>query len=170
MTMENDARTAVDAELDRLHGRFGDFDVTETTVTNDPDWYEHGLDLVRETGMLADAEALVRDSRGRVLLIRHPDASETWATPGGGYEAGDDSLVTTAVREVREETAVRCEITDVLTARVRTIEHRDEQRSYPMLTVSFAARGGGSASAVDDEEILDARWFADPPDEFGNND
>lgn len=56
MTTEDDARRAVDTELGRLHERFGAFDVTETTVENDPDFYEHGLDHVHRTGMLADAK------------------------------------------------------------------------------------------------------------------
>ncbi|WP_256687024.1 NUDIX hydrolase [Halococcus qingdaonensis] len=170
MTTEDDARRVVDTELDRLHERFGAFDVTETAVENDPGFYEHGLDHVRRTGMLADAGALVRDRRDRTLLVRHPAAPETWTTPGGGYEAGDGSLVATAIREVREETAVRCTIMDIRSARIKTIEHRDEQRSYQMLTVAFVARGEGLASAAGDEEILEAQWFADPPDEFGNND
>lgn len=63
MTTEEDARVAVDAELDSLDERFGDFELTETTVENDPAFYEHGLDRVGETGMLADAGALVRDER-----------------------------------------------------------------------------------------------------------
>ena len=163
MAIEDDACMAVAAERGRLAERFGAFETTTTRVENDPTFYEHGLGLVRETGMLAEAGALVRDPRGRVLLVRHPDAPETWGTPGGGYEAVDDSLAATAVREVREETGVRCEVTDVLAARVKTIEHSEEPRSYPMLTTEFAAHGNGAASATDDEEILEARWFAEPP-------
>ena len=163
MAIEDDACMAVAAERGRLAERFGAFETTTTRVKNDPAFYEHGLGLVRETGMLAEAGALVRDPRGRVLLVRHPDAPETWGTPGGGYEAVDDSLAATAVREVREETGVRCEVTDVLAARVKTIEHSEEPRSYPMLTTEFAAHGNGAASATDDEEILEARWFAEPP-------
>jgi ADP-ribose pyrophosphatase YjhB (NUDIX family) len=164
MAVEDDASTAVAAEIDRLRERFGDFLVDETRVENDPDYYEHGLDLVRENGMLADAGALVHDARDRLLLIRHPDAPETWGTPGGGYEVDDDSLTETAVREVREETDIDCEVTDVLAARVKTIEHRDEPRSYPMLTVEFGARGSGTVSAAADEEVLEAQWFAEPPE------
>lgn len=159
MTVEDAARAAVTAELDELRERFGGFAVEETRVENDPDFYEHGLELVRETGMLADAGALVRDRRNRLLLIRHPDAPETWGTPGGGYEAGDDSLVETAVREVSEETGVHCSVTAVCAARVKTIDHRDDSRSFPMLTVEFAADGNGVVSAAEDDEVLEARWF-----------
>ncbi|EMA46178.1 NUDIX hydrolase [Halococcus saccharolyticus] len=172
ITTEDDARAAIAAERERLRERFGTFEATEACVENDPAFYEHGLDLVHETGMLADAGALVRDSRDRVLLVRHPDAPELWGTPGGGYEAADDSLAATAVREVREETGVRCALTDVLAVRIKTIEHSEEPRSYPMLTAEFAAhssdedsgaRSEQPASATDDEEILEAQWFAEPP-------
>ena len=167
--MTDAARAAVARELARLRDRFGTFEVHETTVENDPDYFEHGLDLVREHGMLADAGATVHDDHGRVLAIRHPEAPEEWGTPGGTFE-GEDSLVETAVREVREETSVECEVTGVRWARVKTVEHRDADRSYPMLTVEFDARGSGEPSAVDDDEVLEARWLATSPAGFGEPD
>ena len=163
MTIEDDARTAVDGELARLRERLDEFVLVETRVENDPSFYEHGLDLVREIGMLADAGTLVRNPHDHVLLIRHPNTPETWGTPGGGYKGGDGSLAATAVREVREEASVECEIDDVLAVRVKTIEHHDEPRSFPMLTVEFAARGEGTATVAADEEVLAAAWFDDPP-------
>lgn len=167
MAVEDVARAAVDEELDRLRDRFGAFTVHETTAENDPGYYAHGLDLVREHGMLADAGATVRDDDGRLLAIRHPEAPDEWGTPGGLRE-GNEPLEETAVREVREETGIAAEVTGIRWVQVTTIVHRDDDRSYPMLTVEFDATGTGEPSADVDDEILEARWLADPPDGFGD--
>jgi 8-oxo-dGTP diphosphatase len=50
--------------------------------------------------------AVVTDTDGRVLLVRHPyAASERWGLPGGYVEAGEDPS-DALVREVREELGV----------------------------------------------------------------
>jgi ADP-ribose pyrophosphatase YjhB (NUDIX family) len=164
VTLETEARRATDRELAALRDPFGEFPVEETTVENDPEYYRHGLDAVREAGMLADAGAWVVDDADRVLLVRHPDEPGAWGTPGGRYEAADDSLASTAVREVREETDIECEVTGVWRASRKRIDHREDDRSYPMLTVEFEARGSGEPTAGGDDEVLEARWFDAAPD------
>ncbi|MHA6796769.1 NUDIX hydrolase [Pseudonocardia bannensis] len=54
----------------------------------------------------------VRDDRGRLLLIHKVD-NGFWALPGGGHDPGE-SIVDTAVREVREETGVQVRITGLV--------------------------------------------------------
>lgn len=158
MTVEDDARAAVAAELDRLREAFGPFPVVETTVENTPDYYAHGLAIIREHGWLAGGEAVVRDPDGRVLCIRHPDDPERWWLPGGQAE-GNERLEETAVREVREETSIDCAVTGVRHAWVKTAEHAGEDRSFPVLTLRFDAEGTGEPSAADDDEVLAARWL-----------
>jgi ADP-ribose pyrophosphatase YjhB (NUDIX family) len=53
--------------------------------------------------------AVVTDDRDRIVLIRRRD-NNLWALPGGGMELGE-SIVDTAVREVKEETGLDVEIT-----------------------------------------------------------
>jgi 8-oxo-dGTP pyrophosphatase MutT (NUDIX family) len=54
----------------------------------------------------------VTDPAGRVLVIRRTD-NGNWALPGGGIDVGE-SLTSAAVREVEEETGVRCEVTGLV--------------------------------------------------------
>ncbi len=54
----------------------------------------------------------VTDDAGRLLLIRRTD-NGNWALPGGGVDPGE-SLADAAVREVEEETGIRCEIDAVV--------------------------------------------------------
>ena len=51
------------------------------------------------------ADALVRDARGRVLLVRRADDGR-WAMPGGWVDPGE-APEQAAVREVAEETGLR---------------------------------------------------------------
>ena len=163
MTVEERTRAEVDRRLNRLRDEYGDFSVEEETVTNDPEFFEHGRELA-ERGWVGDAGAWVTDDRGRVLLIRHVDAPDRWGTPGGGHEPGE-TLDATARREVREETGVACSLTDVYWARRRTVVHEERpDERFHMLTVGFEADSEGGELAVGDDEVVEANWFSDPPD------
>lgn len=56
---------------------------------------------------------IVLDQEGRVLLVRHSYGSEGWGFPGGG-PGRRERLAETIVREVREETGVRCQVEKLL--------------------------------------------------------
>ena len=178
MTLARRTEADVERQIERLRERYGDFEVREETVENDPEFFEHGRELAEE-GWRGDAGAWVTDDEGRALLIRHADAPEKWGVPGGGHEPGE-THAETAVREVREETGVECELTGVWRARRKEIVLKtDPDQRFWMLTVWFEASTGnvgataenaesGDVSdcdiSVGDEEILDARWFAEPPE------
>lgn len=52
------------------------------------------------------AAAVILDAEGRVLLVKHNYGRCNWELPGGGAEY-EESIVETALREVREETGLR---------------------------------------------------------------
>jgi len=165
------ARLGASRELNDLRERFGRYELIEERSVTEPALYEGGLELVEEYGMLADAGAVVRDNEGRMLLSRHAEV-DGWGHPSAMYE-GEASLVETAEREVRRATGVDCSVTGFCYVRekhivrdVGEVEPGDlAPPSYPMVTVVFTAEGSGPVTVADDDAVLDARWFEDPPEE-----
>lgn len=64
------------------------------------------------TRVRVGAAAIVRDSRGWILLEKRSDCG-LWGLPGGRIEPGE-SVREAAVREVKEETGLNIEITQLL--------------------------------------------------------
>lgn len=56
--------------------------------------------------------AFIQDDEGRILMIRRTD-NDLYSIPGGQLELGE-TLAQAAVREVREETGIECEVTGVV--------------------------------------------------------
>lgn len=56
----------------------------------------------------ASAGALIRDDRGRLLVLK-PSYKKHWTIPGGQIEAGGESPWETCKRETREECGLRIE-------------------------------------------------------------
>ncbi|OKJ92742.1 NUDIX hydrolase [Amycolatopsis sp. CB00013] len=54
----------------------------------------------------------IQDDEGRILMIRRTD-NDLYSIPGGQLELGE-TLSQAAVREVREETGIECEVTGVI--------------------------------------------------------
>lgn len=54
--------------------------------------------------------ALMRDSRGRVLLARRDDESPAWNIPGGSIEMMTESAKEAVVREVHEEVGLHVRV------------------------------------------------------------
>jgi 8-oxo-dGTP diphosphatase len=94
------------------------------------------------------AGAVVRDSSGRLLMVRRANepARGLWSLPGGRIEPGE-TAVAAAAREVLEETGLRVEVGALLCV----------ADLGPYVVEDFAATVvGGTLRAGDD--ALDARW------------
>lgn len=102
--------------------------------------------------------AVVFDDEGRVLLGRRADNGR-WAIVGGIVEPGEQPA-DCAVREVYEETAVRCEV-----ERIVLVETLSKPVVYPngdecqFMDVTFRCRAVGGEARVNDDESTDVRWF-----------
>ncbi|MEV6036056.1 NUDIX domain-containing protein [Nonomuraea sp. NPDC052116] len=95
---------------------------------------------------------IVRDSEGRVLLLRHrmwpPDRQ--WGCPTG-YANKSETFEDTVVREVREETG--------LTVKVNQLVH--VKSGYKLrVEVAYEAQFTGGTLTIDSVEILEAKWFS----------
>lgn len=159
----------VDRRIDRLREAWGPAELRRETELNDPAYFEHGLEIL-ERGVIGGAGAWVSDADDRVLFIRHPSAPDQWGLPAGGHEPGE-TLAETARREVFEETCIECELTGLaFMERKRFVHEDDPQRRAYLLSVFFEGRKVGGEVRLDpsrwedEEEILEARWFASPPE------
>jgi 8-oxo-dGTP diphosphatase len=97
------------------------------------------------------AIALIRDDRGRVLLVKQTGGpfAGSWLLPGG--RAGDDeSAVHALVREVREETGL------TMTDAVYVAGYRTSGEGYDLTVLMFRGPATGTLVA---EPGSDARWF-----------
>ncbi|MFC7019399.1 MULTISPECIES: NUDIX hydrolase [Haloarcula] len=163
MTLEARTREAVRAELERLVDVYGDVPVERETATNEPDLFSGGRELAEE-GWLGEAGAWVENDAGEVLLIRHEGAPDTWGTPGGAHDPGEN-LGDTARRAVRETTGVECDLTSIYFARWKTVvEAADDAERLHMLTVEFEAAATSEDVTAGADGVLEARWFGTLPD------
>ena len=72
----------------------------------------HDPDAPAANSVVPSTTAVVTDEHDRIVLIRRRD-NDLWALPGGGMELGE-SIVDTAVREVKEETGLDVEVTGLI--------------------------------------------------------
>lgn len=111
--------------------------------------------------------AAVTDGDGRLLLIQRAD-SGFWLYPTGWADVGY-SAAEVAVKEVQEETGIRCEVE-------RPIAIFDGLRAgfsrVPLYSIVFLCRATGGELSPHPLECLDVGWFArdDLPDPVVNFD
>jgi len=97
------------------------------------------------------AIALIRDDRGRVLLVKQRGGpfAGSWLLPGG-RAADDESAVHALVREVREETGLT--MTDAL----YVTGYRTSGDGFELTVLMYRGPAEGTLVA---EHGSDARWF-----------
>lgn len=121
-------------------------------VVRDPD----------DTAPLTESMPAEIDDGRRVLMILGRGGNR-WGLPGGGREDGE-YYEEAAVREVREETSVDCEITDcfLLVHRVTVSEGDNDDRLHTLWVFFDGAYADGSIS-IQPGELNGAAWFERPP-------
>ncbi|MFE9682163.1 NUDIX domain-containing protein [Streptomyces sp. NPDC002701] len=112
----------------------------------------------RQLLWLPGVTAVVFDDEGRVLLGRRTDTGR-WAVIGGMTEPGEQPAAC-AVREVHEETGVRC-----VPERVVLVQAL-QPITYPngdvcqFMDITIRCRAVGGEARVNDDESLEVGWFA----------
>ena len=107
---------------------------------------------------LPGVTAIVFDDAGRVLLGRRTDTRK-WSVIGGIPEPGEQPA-DCAVREVFEETAVRClpERVALVQALQPVTYGNGDVCQY--MDITFRCRAVGGEARVNDDESLEVGWFA----------
>ncbi|MFC4357219.1 NUDIX domain-containing protein [Halobium salinum] len=166
MSLESESRARVDGLVESLRADYGDAPVYDEEMTVSPGRFRDMARVVAD-GVLDGGAAYVRDDEGRLLLQR-ATGSGTWSVPGGGLEGGE-TLVESAVREVREETGVDCEVTGLrFCRRVRLVadgEGSATDDALYRLGAFFEGRYVGGTVGTDDPEVADVRWVESLPDD-----
>lgn len=104
------------------------------------------------------AAAVIVDSAGRVLLVRHTYGELNWEIPGGGGEPGE-SASDTARREIREEVGVDASIDELIGIYWEPQWRPTVGMHHYLFRASITAGAPRPTSA----EISEARW-CDPAD------
>ncbi|CAL9359545.1 NUDIX hydrolase [Streptomyces sp. enrichment culture] len=107
---------------------------------------------------LPGVTAVVFDDEGRVLLGRRSDNGR-WSLVGGIPEPGEQPAAC-AVREVEEETAVRCVVERVVLVQALTPVTYENGDVCQFMDVTFRCRAVGGEARVNDDESLEVGWFA----------
>ncbi|MEU0027063.1 NUDIX domain-containing protein [Streptomyces sp. NPDC006335] len=127
-----------------------------TSIGHDPLW-------------LPGVSAVVLDDDGRVLLNRRSDTRK-WSLIGGIPEPGEQPAAC-AVREVEEETGVRCAVERVIVVQALKPVTYENGDVCQYMDITFRCRALGGEARVNDDESLDVGWFAVDAlpalDEFG---
>jgi 8-oxo-dGTP pyrophosphatase MutT (NUDIX family) len=106
---------------------------------------------------LPGVSAVVFDDEGRVLLGQRSD-NRQWALISGIPDPGEQPAAC-AVREVFEETAVRCEVERVVLVGAGKQVTFDNGDICQFMDTTFRCRAVGGEARVNDDESLQVGWF-----------
>jgi 8-oxo-dGTP pyrophosphatase MutT (NUDIX family) len=106
---------------------------------------------------LPGVTAIVLDDDGRVLLGRRTD-TRRWSVIGGIPEPGEQPAAC-AVREVYEETAVRCVPERVVLVQALEPVTYTNGDVCQYMDITFLCRAVGGEARVNDDESLEVGWF-----------
>ncbi|MHA5054507.1 NUDIX hydrolase [Streptomyces sp. SD15] len=107
---------------------------------------------------LPGVAAVVFDDEGRVLLGRRSDTRK-WAVIAGIPDPGEQPAAC-AVREVFEETAVRCVVERVVLVQALDPITYENGDICQFMDITFRCRAVGGEARVNDDESLEVGWFA----------
>ncbi|MFE9644597.1 NUDIX domain-containing protein [Streptomyces sp. NPDC006365] len=111
----------------------------------------------RQLLWLPGVTAIVLDDEERVLLGRRSD-TRTWSVIGGIPDPGEQPAAC-AVREVYEETAVRCVAERVVLVQALEPVTYANGDLCQYMDITFRCRAVGGEARVNDDESLEVGWF-----------
>ncbi|GAB2757758.1 NUDIX hydrolase [Amycolatopsis magusensis] len=102
--------------------------------------------------------AFIQDDEGRILMIRRTD-NDLYSIPGGQLELGE-TLTQAAVREVREETGIECEVTGLIGiySNPNHVIAYDDGEVRQEFSICFRAKPTGGELRTSNESS-EAKWI-----------
>ncbi|MGH3623090.1 MAG: NUDIX hydrolase [Sciscionella sp.] len=118
--------------------------------------YYHDPNGPAANSIAVAVSAFIQNDQGRILMIRRSD-NGLYSIPGGQLELGE-TLAHTAVREVKEETGIDCEVTGLIGVYSdphHTIAY-DDGEVRQQFSICFRARptGGQLRTSSESKEVL----------------
>ncbi|SPF05531.1 NUDIX hydrolase [Streptomyces sp. MA5143a] len=107
---------------------------------------------------LPGVTAVVFDDEGRVLLNRRSDNGQ-WSLIGGIPDPGEQPAAC-AVREVQEETAIRCVPERIVLVQALAPVRYDNGDVCQYMDTTFRCRAVGGEARVNDDESLEVGWYS----------
>lgn len=147
-------------ELTEAHDEFVEFTRHRRVPRNR---FRRVAEAARDHGAPLGAHTLTHRPNGDLLLVRHGGVDK-WVLPGGELDDGE-SFREAARRELREESGVTGRI-ERLAMLGRVEFYCEDNNTWGLLPV-FETRAETTAIDVQDpdDEIREARWFDDLPEE-----
>lgn len=176
--VEHVNREAVESRRHRLVEEYGMDYHEDESVSVDPAEFDTEVELARD-GYLGSSYVWIVRSPGqasplsesmpaddsedsdRVLMILGR-GGHAWGIPGGGRETGE-TFEEGALREVREETAIECTITDCVGTRHERRQSPEHEQVLHTLRVVFEGVYDGGTIAIQSGELNGAAWVARRP-------
>ena len=112
----------------------------------------------RQLLWLPGVTAIVFDDEDRVLLHRRSDTGR-WSVIGGIPEPGEQPAAC-AVREVEEETGVRCVAERIVLVQALPPITYVNGDTCQYMDITLRCRAVGGRARVNDDESLEVGWFA----------
>lgn len=114
----------------------------------------------KANSIVPSANVIVVNDQDEILMIRRTD-NGNWAVPGGGMDVGE-SMTDAAIRETREETGIKCEITGLVgiyTNPRHVILYTSNGEVRQEFSIAFTARPVGGELRPS-SETSEPRWVS----------
>lgn len=161
--LADEAQQCAEQARHRLERRYDEYLEFERTRRVPRERFRTLAERIRATGAPYGAHTIVYRPSGELLLVRH-EGVDLWVLPGGGVRS-DETFREAAAREVAEEAGVEVDYDGLaILTEVRVVA--DDNATWGVLPV-FAARAETTTPSVadPDDEISEARWFSDLPED-----
>lgn len=124
-------------------------------------------DAPKANSIVPAVTAIVQNERDELLMIERTD-NGLWAIPGGAQDLGE-SIIDTVKREVKEETGIEIEVTELsgIYSDPRHVIAYDDGEVRQEFSLCFRAKPTGGTLRTD-SEVRQARWI--PVNQLNNLD